>query len=204
MLQQKRDDFLLRRLVKAGERLVEHDHLAGEGHSAHERHATSHAAGKLHRGLIQAIRRQNLGQQLAHVGAAGGRRQHQRHVLHRRQRFAEPVFLEHHAYLTRLDAANFTGIGRFEPQQHAEQRRLARAGRRHQTAHFPTGQRERHAPQHLVGAIRAANMIEFHIGQRRRIHLCASALGPFLRELSFAPTDRFRFGRRIRCCKPIS
>ena len=164
--QRERDDFLLRSLVKAGERLVKHHQVAGKRHGPRKRHAPPHATGQLHGRLVQAIGRQNFGQQVAHVGAACARRQHQRHVLHGRQRFAQAVFLEHHAYATWGNAANLPRIGALKAQQHPEQRRLATARRRHEAAHAAARQCERRAPQHLIGPVRLANPIELHVRER--------------------------------------
>ena len=165
MAQHEGDDVLLRCLIQTGKRLVKHDKVAWERHRARQRNAPAHTAGKLHGRLAQAVRRQNLGQQRSHVGPPCIGRQHQRHVLHRRQGFTQAVFLEHHADATRGNTANLSGVGVFEAQQHPEQRGFTATRGRHQAAHAATRQRERDAPQHLVGTVRLAHAIELNVRQ---------------------------------------
>ena len=113
------------RLVQPVERLVQQQHVAGKGQRARDGHAAAHPARE--RGGPQRQRAAKI-QPLKQLLCARLVR-HERHVLQRRAPRQQPVLLEHKPDPPPRKARHRARVRPEQPRQHAQQRRLARAGR---------------------------------------------------------------------------
>ncbi len=129
--------------VEGGQRLVEQQHARAQGEGPGQRDALLLAAGQLVRVALALVAEADQFQQLGGAGAPLGRAdlahaQSEGHVVDGVQMREEAVRLEHHAGVAAVgrDVRDVlavhqygSGVGVFEPREHAQRGGLAAAGR---------------------------------------------------------------------------
>ena len=168
--------------IEVGQRLVEQEDRGPAHDGAADGHALALAAGELARPALQQRTDlqdlRDLADALAHLGAGQpGHLQREAHVLLDGHVRVQRIALEHHrhAALRRIERghaapadADIAVVDVLEPRDHAQQRRLAAAGRADEHGELAIGDVQVDALEHLdAAAVALAQAAQLHVSHGR-------------------------------------